>query len=66
MGGQHPGSGMAMQAQMGGQTMAGGAPNAQAMSHMTPQQMQQHQAQQAHIAAQSKWLTSGCVSQSLT
>jgi hypothetical protein len=36
-----------MQAQMGGQTMAGGMPNSQAMSHgMTPQQMQQHQAQQ--------------------
>jgi hypothetical protein len=48
MGGQHPGGQMgAMPGQMGGQSMAGGVPNAHALSHLTPQaQMQQHQLMQ--------------------
>lgn len=32
-----------MPGQMGGQSMAGGAPNAQALSHMNPQAMMQQQ-----------------------
>ncbi|EME88029.1 uncharacterized protein MYCFIDRAFT_213115 [Pseudocercospora fijiensis CIRAD86] len=49
MGGQHPGAGMAMPAHMGGQSMAGGIPNSQALSHLTPQQQLAHQ--QAQMAA---------------
>lgn len=44
MGGQHPGGQMGgMPAQMGGQSMAGVAPNAHALSHLTPQAAMQHQ-----------------------
>ena len=50
MAGQHPGGQMGgMPAQMGGQSMAGGVPNAHALSHLTPQAaMQQPQMMQQH------------------
>lgn len=52
MGGQHPGGQMGgMPGQMGAQSMAGGAPNAQALSHMNPQAMMQQQ----HMQQQSKY-----------
>ena len=58
-GGHHPGAAgaLGMPGQpgqpgqgMGGQSMAGGAPNAHALSHLTPQQMMQQQ----HMQQQSK------------
>ena len=49
MGGQHPSGQMAgMPAQMGGQSMAGGVPAANVLSHLTPQAQAQMQAQAMH------------------
>ena len=55
MGGQHPGGQMGgMPAQMGGQSMAGGAPNVHAMNHLSSQQAQQQMQQQQLLQQQQQ------------